>query len=76
MAYPDSLAAARDNLAQLIADQTAAWVAAGCPPTLSVDGESYDWNGWLDAKTAALDKLTDLIRRASGPFIVRSRGRA
>jgi hypothetical protein len=65
-----------DNLEQLIETQTAAWVSAGCPPTFSIDGESYDWNNWLDGKTAAIDKLIDLIQKRGGPFIVRSRARA
>jgi hypothetical protein len=67
-----NLIAARDNLEQLVADQTAAWVAAGCPPTYSVDGESEDWNNWLAGKIDALEKLNELVRVAR-PFIVRSR---
>jgi len=66
----------RSNLIAVVKAQTAAWVAAGCPPTFSVDGESYDWNGWLDSKTKAIQDLTDLINKLSAPWTVRSRGRA
>ena len=76
MALVDDLKDARDNLGTIIKNQTAAWVTAGCPPTLSIDGESYDWNGWLASKLDAMQKLTEQIRQASSPFMVRSRGRA
>mgnify|MGYP000028093794 CR=1 FL=1 len=70
-----ALETARDALEAVIAAQTAAWQADGCPPTFSVDGESYDWNNWLAGKTAALKELNGLIQKRAGPFIVRSRGR-
>jgi len=68
---------ARDDLERIVATQTALWRSAGCPPTFSVDGESYDWNNWLSSKTAALAELQKLIQQRSGSaFIVRSRQRA
>jgi hypothetical protein len=72
----ENLTAARDNLAAVIALQTAAWVASGCPPTFSIDGESYDWNNWLAGKTAAIENLTTQIQSVGGPFLIRSRVRA
>jgi len=70
-----SLTAIRDSLIATVAAQTAAWQAAGCPPTFSIDGQSYDWNNWLDGKTAAIEKYMQLIQKAAGPFIARSYGR-
>ena len=76
MAAVDDLRTARDNVAAVIEAKTAEWVASGCPPTFSVDGESYDWNGWLQARTAELKSLTESIRLLGGSYIVRTRGRA
>lgn len=75
MALVDDLKDARDSLVAIIKAQTAAWESAGCPPTFSVDGESYDWNSWLDSKIKALQDLTETINRVSAPWLVRSRGR-
>jgi hypothetical protein len=72
--YVENLTAARDNLAAVVADQTAEWVAAGCPPTMSIEGESYQWDSWLTSKTEALDKLNTMIRQAK-PYWKRSRHR-
>lgn len=69
------LAAARDSLVALVKAQTAAWEAAGCPPTFSVDGESYDWNNWLAGKIDAINALTKTIQTVGGPFVVRRYGR-
>lgn len=75
MALVDDLKAARDNLGAIIKTKTDAWVAAGCPPSFSVDGESYQWNEWLSSKIQAVNDLTDQIARVSSPWIVRSRGK-
>lgn len=75
MALIDSLRSARDNLGAIVLAQTEAWVAAGCPPSFSVDGESYQWDAWLKTKVAEIDALTATMRNLSSPFIVRSRGR-
>lgn len=71
-----NLEAAIDNLEQLIEAKTADWLASGAPPTFSIDGESYDWNNWLQGKIEAIDKLKDLIQNRGGTFVVRSRVRA
>jgi hypothetical protein len=76
VAAADSLKTARDNLAAVILAKTEEWVANGCPPTMSIDGESYDWNGWLQARNAELKGLTENIRLVGGSFIVRTTGRA
>lgn len=70
------LKAARSSLVAVVRDQAAAWAAAGCPPTFSVDGESYDWSSWLKAKSDEIRGLTELINSMSSPWVVRSRGRA
>lgn len=67
-----TLTAARTSLENLVAAQLAAWEAAGCPPTFSVDGESYSWDSWLQTKLDAIERLTKQIQQAS-PFYVRSR---
>ena len=71
-----SLKAARDNVAAVILAKTQEWLAVGCPPTFSIDGESYQWEGWLKARTAEVDALTASISALSSPWIVRSTGRA
>ena len=72
----ENLQTTLDNLERIVEAQTTAWLAAGAPPTFSIDGESYDWNNWLQSKMDAIDKYTDLIQKRGGPFVVRSRVRA
>lgn len=76
MSAVSDLVTSRDNYAAILAAQTAAWVAAGCPPTMSIDGESYDWNGWRDSIQKQIRELTETINLVSAPWVVRSRGRA
>lgn len=64
----------RDNLAQILVNQTAAWVIAGSPPVWSVDGESQSFSGWVQEKTEAIDKLTEILNRLRA-YWVRSRHR-
>lgn len=70
-----SIVASITALTAVIQAQMAAWQSAGCPPTFSVDGESYDWNNWLAGKTAALSALRAELSAAQGPVIVRTYGR-
>jgi len=70
-----NLTAIRDSLIATVAAQTAAWEAAGCPPTFSIDGQSYDWNNWLAGKMDAIEKASQLAQKIAGPFIARSYGR-
>ena len=70
----DRLTASRDNVLQIVEEQTAAWVTAGCPPTFSVDGESYQWDSWLSSKLEAIKSLDALIQRAQ-VYYKRSRHR-
>lgn len=70
----ERLASIRDNLLRIVDEQTLAWVAAGCPPTFSIDGESYSWEGWLSSKLEALKTVDAMILRAS-PYYQRSRHR-
>lgn len=44
-------------------------------PTYSLDGENYDWAGYLQTLTDAMAKINDLIQRESLPYVVRSRVR-
>lgn len=72
----EDLIQARENIERIIAEQTAAWVACGCPPTHTIDGMSWDWNNWLKSRNEEVEQLTALIRKRQSPaFIVRSRGR-
>ncbi len=71
-----SLLQSIQNVATIINTQTALWVAAGCPPTFSVDGESYQWNEWLKARNEELQGLIASRQQVSGSWIVRSTGRA
>ena len=70
----DSLTRIRDSLLAIIEAQTSAWETAGCPPTMSIDGESYQWDNWLASKMDALDKIDKQINR-SNPYFIRSRQR-
>jgi hypothetical protein len=70
----ERLTATRANLLQIVEEQTEAWIEAGCPPTFSVDGESYSWNEWLTSKLQAIESLDKLIQRAT-PYYKRSRHR-
>jgi hypothetical protein len=70
-----NLESARDNLAATLAAQTLAWVAAGRPPTYSIDGESWSWDQWVQTMTKDIQSITETINKISAPFIVRSRGR-
>lgn len=71
-----ALGASLDYLLQLQQDQLAAWASAGKPPTFSVDGESYSWGSWLAEIDAAIDAKIGQRQKVSGPFIVRTKGRA
>lgn len=70
----ENLIAARNNLAQVIATETARWVSEGCQVTHSIDGESFEWNSWLTSQNEAMAGLNKTIAQMS-TFIVRSRGK-
>ena len=70
-----ALGGALDNLIAVQAAEIASWVAAGRPPTFSVDGESYSWSSWLAEMDAAIDAKVKQQNQVSGPWVVRSRGR-
>ena len=72
--YIAKLEVARDNLAQILVNQTAAWVIAGRPPVWSVDGESQSFESFERSVTDAITKLTDEINR-NRVYWVRSRHR-
>jgi hypothetical protein len=65
-----------DYLIQLQSAQLLEWTTSGMPPSFSVDGESYQWGAWLASIDAAIEAKLEQKQKASGPFIVRSRGRA
>lgn len=65
-----------DALLALQKAQIEEWQASGMPPSFSVDGESYQWGQWLASIDAAITAKIEQKQRSSGPFIVRSRGRA
>ena len=69
----ERLTATRDNLLRIVEEQTAAWVEAGCPPTFSVDGESYQWDSWLTSKLDAIKALDALIQRAAVYYVTSRR---
>lgn len=70
-----SINTAIDNVVAVIAAKTAEWVTNGCPPSFSIDGESYSWDAWLTTKNEEIKRLVETKRLLSGPFIVRSYGR-
>lgn len=70
-----ALGSALDDLITLQAAQITEWVAAGRPPSFSIEGESYSWGSWLAELDAAITAKLEQINKVAGPFIVRSRGR-
>lgn len=72
MAAADDALATLASLTAIVKAQTAAWVAAGMPPTFSIDGESYDWAGWLKAMTDAIGEQTKLLVLLNPPFALTS----
>lgn len=70
----ERLTAIRTSIENVVAAQTAEWEAQGCPPTFSVDGESYSWNEWLSSKLDAIERLSKQIQ-GSRPYYIRSRRR-
>jgi hypothetical protein len=71
-----SLVAIKNNLAQLLAAETAAQLTGGAKPSYSLDGESYSWTEWRTAVLEKIEKLNVLIQLESGPFQVVSQRRA
>ncbi len=65
---------AKADLATLIATETAYQIINGPKPSYSLDGESYDWPGWIRATQEAIDKFDALIQREDGAFEVISYG--
>ncbi|VTS03303.1 hypothetical protein [Tuwongella immobilis] len=45
-------------------------------PSNSIDGEQISWTEYRMSLIDELERLNILIRQASGPFMIRSRGRA
>lgn len=74
--YAENLTTIRDNYAQALATESAYQITNGPKPSYSIDGESVNWDTWRDSMLAKIDTLEKLIQSASGPFTVRSRGRA
>ncbi len=66
---------AKANLAQTMATEIAYQLANGAKPQYSVDGESYDWPGYLAKCQEILDKFDHLIQQEDGAFETRSYGR-
>lgn len=75
MSAATNIAAAIESLAEVIAEQTAAWAAAGQPQSWSINGVSVSWGGWLSEKVKALTDLQVLQQQLQGPFVTRSRHR-
>lgn len=71
----DKLKQSRSDLVNIIAAKTADWVTNGCPPSYSIDGESVQWDQWLETRNKELQALTETIRILSSPWMIRSKGR-
>lgn len=64
------------DLTVLIATKTAEFIAAGMPPTFSLDGLSIDWASWLKAMNDNLKALIELRAALQGPFMINTRLRS
>ncbi len=72
----ENLITLRDNYIQILTDESTYQLANGPKPSYSIDGESVSWDSWRDSMTAKIESLTNLINKVSGPFLIRSRGKA
>lgn len=70
----DNLLAIKTSLLQSLADETAYQAKHGPRTTYSLEGKSYDWNGWRSAILKQIMDLNALIV-AESPGVVISRGR-
>jgi hypothetical protein len=74
VAAVDNIIAARDSLAQLVKQETALMLTNGARPDYNLDGESFNWDQWLEKMQARIEGLTRLIPLLSDPWEIRSRG--
>ena len=65
--YIENLKTLRDNMALAAKIQSDNWIAAGCPPSFSIDGESYQFNDWLKSLMDGIAALEERIA-AGEPF--------
>lgn len=66
-----NLQTALNNLVAGLAARSADWVAAGSPPTYSIDGQMVDWNGWYASQLKAIADLSGLVSSAA-PFEIQT----
>ena len=67
--YLENLTTARAQIAERLVE-----VTSQPKPNYSVDGESYSWAEYMAQLQAQLEQLDKAIQRASGPFMVKTRG--
>lgn len=58
----ENLETARDSIAAKIAE-----IAANPKPSYSIDGQTFDWPGYMRLLTEQLEAVDNLINRFSGP---------
>jgi hypothetical protein len=68
-------ATARDNLAQLIQQETALMLTNGPRPQYSLDGESFSWDEWMLKCGERITYFNDALQRLDDPaFMIEARG--
>ena len=66
----ENLSTALDQMAARLAELDAVPIATRVYITYSIDGISYDWNGYRNLLVDAMAKMFPLIQYAGGPFDV------
>jgi len=69
VALVDDLKTARDQLVARIVE-----ITASPKPSYTVDGQTVSWTAYLKELREGLRQLEEEIRRAEGPFEVRTQG--
>lgn len=65
-----------DNLITIVATETAYQATNGPKPSYSLDGQSVNWDTWLDGMQSKIEKQQKLIQVIGSPWRVRSRVRS
>ena len=66
----DYLTTARDNAAQRLSELDTVAVTTRVRMSYSIDGVSYDWNGYRAALINQVKELNSLIQQSDAPFEV------
>jgi hypothetical protein len=72
----DELDAMIDGIISIMQVQQAAWIAAGQPPTYSINGQSVQWSAWWQDRLKDIQALQETKRVVASPYRIVGYGRA